>query len=318
MIKGKKILITGGAGFFGVHLSMRLIEDNNITIFDNFHRNALKYTNLEKHPHMRVVEGDVVKKEDIEKIKEHYDYIIHAAAIAGVDQVINRPIETMKVNFVGTLNVLEVFQDVEIERFVEISTSEVFGSYVYKQEEHSNVVLGSVGEARWTYAVSKLASEHLVYSFYRTRKMPTVTLRPFNIYGPFQVGTGAIHEFIERALNNQDIEIHNDGSQLRTWCYISDMIDAIILSLEKDSAVGHVFNIGNPVTAITVYNLAKLVKSITGSKSKLVFKSIEYKDVELRIPNINKAKELLGFNPKVDLEEGIKKTVEWYKKNIIT
>ena len=315
MIKNKKILLTGGAGFFGVHLSQYFIKNNNkVIIFDNFKRNAIKFTQLLDHPHLKIIKGDVLSRKDLLKVKDNYDYIIHMAAIAGVDQVINKPIETIKVNFVGTLNLLEIFEDIKLKRFLEISTSEVFGSYVYKQEEHTNVTLGGAGEARWTYAVSKLASEHLVYSYYKIKKTPAVTLRPFNIYGPYQVGTGAIHEFIERALQNKPIEVHNDGSQIRTWCYISDMIDAIISSLETKEAIGHIFNIGNPVTAITVYNLAKLVKNITGSKSKIVFKRIKYKDVELRIPNIDKAKNILKFNPKIDLEEGIKRTVEWYKK----
>ena len=118
------------------------------------------------------------------------------------------------------------------------------------------LLLGAVGEARWTYAVSKLATEHLALSYQKQYGLPTVSIRPFNIYGPRQVGEGAVHHFIARALRNDVITIHGDGSQIRSWCYIDDIVDGVLTAMESEAAVGHAFNIGNPRSTLTIYRLA--------------------------------------------------------------
>ena len=174
--------------------------------------------------------------------------------------------------------------------------------------------MGAVGEARWTYAISKLAGEHLAHSYYKEFGLPVISLRPFNIYGPGQVGEGAIHAFVTRALKNEDILIHGDGDQIRSWCYVDDIVDGILLCLEKREAIGEVFNIGNPKGTITILSLAQKIVDICESKSKIVFVPKSYIDVELRIPRIEKAKKILGYEPKIDLDKGIKRTIEWYKK----
>jgi dTDP-glucose 4,6-dehydratase len=202
-----------------------------------------------------------------------------------------------------------------LERLIDFSTSEVFGTHAYKVEETHLTSQGSVGEARWTYAISKLAGEYLSHSYYHEFDVPAVTIRPFNIYGPNQVGVGAIHHFIRRALANQDVEIHGDGSQIRAWCYISDIIDALLLILENPAAVGQVFNIGNPRSTVTIFDLAKSIIRIAGSGSKMVFRPINYVDVEIRVPSIDKARTLLRFDPRVDLEDGLRSTIEWYRRH---
>jgi nucleoside-diphosphate-sugar epimerase len=259
-------------------------------------------------------EGDVLDAASVSKAMEGADFVVHCAAIAGVDTVLESPVRTMRVNLLGTINVLEAAHKLSnLERFVDFSTSEVFGTHAYKVEETHITSQGSVGEARWTYAVSKLAGEYLSHSYYHEFRLPAVTVRPFNIYGPNQVGVGAIHHFIRRALINQDIEIHGDGSQIRAWCYITDIIDALLLILDKPEAVGQVFNIGNPRSTVTIYDLAKHVLRISGSKSNMVFRPINYVDVEIRVPSIEKGRSLLGFDPKVDLEDGLKATIDWYR-----
>ncbi|HNU67743.1 MAG TPA: NAD-dependent epimerase/dehydratase family protein [Myxococcota bacterium] len=174
--------------------------------------------------------------------------------------------------------------------------------------------LGAVGEARWTYAVSKLATEHLALNYHKQYGLPALSIRPFNIFGPRQVGEGAIHHFIRRALAGEDVVVHNDGSQIRAWCYIDDIIDALLLVMERPEAVGEAFNIGNPRSTITIYNLAREVIRIAGSRSRIVQKDWPFADVELRIPDISKARRLLGFEPSWNLEDGLERTVDWYRE----
>lgn len=316
LIESKTILLTGGAGFIGSQLVKRLSPKNRIVIFDNLHRNALQYADSECSSNVRLVRGDVLDRDSLFDAVRGCDVVIHLAAIAGVDTVMEMPTHTMKVNLLGTLNALDAAVSTGAQRFVDFSTSEVFGSHVYMAEEHDATALGVVGESRWTYAVSKLAAEHLVSSYHKEHGLGTVTIRPFNVYGPQQVGVGAIHTFVVDALQDKDLVVHGDGNQIRSWCYVDDMIDGTLLCLEKDEAVGHVFNIGNPRATVTVANLAHLVRRLCSSRSKIVYGYRDYVDVELRIPSIKKAQTLLGYWPKVDLEEGLARTIEWYRNRI--
>ncbi|HVP57340.1 MAG TPA: NAD-dependent epimerase/dehydratase family protein [bacterium] len=315
-LEGRRILLTGGAGFIGTQLVRKLAPANRVVIYDNLHRNALRYVDLASYPNVEVVKGDVLDRDAVIAAAASCDVVIHLAAIAGVDTVMEMPTLTMKVNLLGTLNVLDAAVSARVQRFVDFSTSEVFGSHVYMAEEHSATALGVVGESRWTYAVSKLAAEHLVSSYHKEHGLPAVTIRPFNVYGPQQVGVGAIHTFVVDAIKGNDLVIHGDGNQIRSWCYIDDMVDGALLCLENDSAIGHVFNIGNPRATVTVANLALLVRRLCSSASKIVYGCKDHVDVELRIPSIKKAQNLLGFWPKVDLEEGLARTIAWYRDEI--
>jgi nucleoside-diphosphate-sugar epimerase len=242
--------------------------------------------------------------------------VVHLAAIAGVDTVLKMPVTTMRVSLIGTYNVLEAaLARGGVERLIDFSTSEVFGTYAYKVSEGDVTTLGAVGEARWTYAVSKLATEHLAHTYRVQYGLPALSIRPFNIYGPGQVGEGAIHRFIVRALKGEDLEIHNEGSQIRAWCYVDDIVEGVLLCLERPAAVGHAFNIGNPRSVCTIYDLARTIVRLSGSSSRLRSVSWPNADVELRVPNIGKARELLGFEPRVDLEEGLLRTIEWYREH---
>jgi len=241
--------------------------------------------------------------------------VIHLAAVAGVDTVIRSPTRTMRVNMLGSANVLEAARENGgCERVVDFSTSEVFGTHAFRAEETDQTVLGAVGEARWTYAVSKLAGEHLAHAYYREFGLPTVVVRPFNIYGPGQVGEGAIHAFVRKALNDEDIEIHGDGNQIRAWCYVDDLVEGVLRCLTNPRAVGESFNIGNSRAVVTIYGLANTVLRVLQSRSKIRFTQKDYVDVELRVPHVAKAKRLLGFEAKVDLEEGLLKTAQWYQR----
>ena len=316
-LTGKRLFITGGGGFIGTHLVSRLVHDNEIVIFDNGRRDALRHTELASHRNVTLVRGDVLDFDAVLKSMRGCQLVVHLAAIAGVDDVHNHPVLTMKVNMIGTYNVLEAAVQNRMERVLDFSTSEVFGSYAFRVQEADVTSLGAVGESRWTYAVSKLATEHLAHNYYKEYGLPTASIRPFNIYGPQQVGQGAIHAFAVRALHGQDLVVHNDGSQIRAWCYVDDIVEGVVLTLTRPEAIGQAFNIGNPRSVVTVYNLAREVIRVSNSKSKIRFETVDRADVEFRIPSIKKARELLGFEPKVDLEEGLQRTIEWYRHHLV-
>lgn len=312
---GRRILITGGAGFIGATLALRLYKKNHIVIFDNFSRNALPGTGLDESDNVTIIKGDVRDVAAVRKAVDGCQVVVHMASIAGVDTVMQNPVPTMEVSLYGTANVLQACRDAgNIERFVDFSTSEVFGRYAYNVGEGDVTTLGAVGEARWTYAVSKIATEHLTYNYYKQYGLPTVAVRPFNIYGPRQVGQGAIHHFIRKALSKEELIVHNDGSQIRSWCFIDDIIDGVLLVLEKPEAVGHTFNIGNPRSTVTIFNLAREIVRLSSSSSTLKLVPWPFADVDLRIPNIDKARTVLGYEPRIDLEEGLLRTIYWYRQ----
>jgi len=314
MIKDKNIFITGGAGFIGSALAGRLLENNTVCLYDNLTRNSIKNKSFCDHPNLSLVTGDIMDSEKLQTAMKDSEIIVHCAAIAGIDTVIKKPVSTMRVNMIGSANVLEAASKIKnCERVVCFSTSEVFGSHAFKAEETDNTIMGSVGEARWTYAVSKLAVEHLAIAYHKEMNLPTTVIRPFNIYGPGQVGEGAMRIFIQNAIQDKTIEIHGDGTQIRAWCYIDDMIDGLLLSMSHPKAIGESFNIGNQKAVITIYGLVNTVLRVLNSKSPIVFSKKNYVDIELRVPVVKKAWELLGFEAKIDLEEGIRRTADYYK-----
>ena len=161
--------------------------------------------------------------------------------------------------------------------------------------------------------MSKLAGEHLAHAYHDELDLPTVTVRPFNVYGPGQIGGGAIRAFIEAALAGRDLVIHGDGTQVRAWCYVDDMVRAVLLCLERAEAVGQSFNIGNDRSVVTILELAERVKRLTGCPGEIVFQPLHYADVEIRSPNVAQARELLGFEAEIDLDEGLERTIAWYR-----
>lgn len=314
-LKGRRLLLTGGAGFIGSHLTERLAPDNEVVILDTLRRNALAPAGLDRHPHVKLIQGDVLDVDVVRRAMEGCDAVVHLASIAGVDTVLKNPVLTMRISLFGTANVLDAALAAGgVKRFIDFSTSEVFGRYAYNVTEWDATTLGAVGEARWTYAVAKLATEHLAMNYWKQYGLPTCSVRPFNIYGPRQVGEGAVHHFIVRALRGEPLEIHNDGSQIRAWCYVDDIVEGILLALTREEAVGHAFNIGNPRSTLTIHALAKEILRLSSSSSQISFVPWNHADVELRIPNISKARERLSFEPRVDLEEGLLRTVYWYRQ----
>ncbi len=317
MVRNQRILLTGGAGFIGSTLATALVENNFVRVYDILDRNTLASLPIADHPNLELVKGDVRDIDHLAGAADGMDAVVHLASVAGVSTVLNNPVKTMRVAIDGTANVLEACKRAGgIKRIVDFSTSEVFGRFAFNARENEATPIGPVGESRWTYAVAKIASEHLAHAYGREHNLPLVSLRPFNVYGPGQIGEGAIHNFIKRAITNEPIIVNNDGRQIRSWCYVTDMVKGTLLALHHPNAEGQVFNIGNPTATLTVLRLAELVRRMTGSSSEIQFKRNDYPDVETRVPNIDKARELLGYEPDVSLEDGIEKTIAWYRQQL--
>ncbi|MFT4703148.1 MAG: UDP-glucose 4-epimerase [Bradymonadia bacterium] len=317
MISGETILLTGGAGFIGSHLVEALLPHNHLHVFDTFRRHPVESHPLRDHDNVTFFQGDVRDMDGLRNASNGVTRVLHLASVAGVSTVLNNPSLTMNVAIQGTTNILELAREnPSIKRVITYSTSEVFGSHALNVTENDPTPLGPVSESRWTYAASKIASEHLAMSYGREFGVPAVSLRPFNVYGPGQVGEGAIHNFIARAIRNEPIIVNNDGRQIRSWCYVSDMVDGTLRALESEQSVGEAFNIGNPQATITVVRLAELIVRLAGSSSKIEYRKRDYPDVEVRLPNIDKAREYLAFEPRVSMEDGIARTIAWYREQL--
>jgi nucleoside-diphosphate-sugar epimerase len=317
VIRNATILVTGGAGFIGTALCRRLVEHNRIRILDNLRRNALAEAGFDRHPNVELVVGDVRDIAAVRSAMHGAAYVVHMASIAGVDTVRKHPVATMEVSLEGTMNVLRAAHEQGgVQRLIDFSTSEVFGTYAFRVREADVTSLGAVGEARWTYAVSKLATEHLAHNYFRQYGLPTCSIRPFNIFGPGQIGEGAVHAFVVRALKHEPIMIHNEGDQIRSWCYIDDIVDGIELCLERPEAIGESFNIGNPRSTVTIYQLARMVIELAHSRSEIQFVPWDFADVELRVPDVKKAEQRLGYRAKVDLDVGLGRTLDWYRQKM--
>jgi len=299
MVKNKRILITGGRGFIGSALAKRLSPDNDVTIFDI------------------ASGGDILDRTALGSAVKNSQIIIHTAARVGVSEVHDDPIATLQVNYTGTANVLAAALTTGCERLICFSTSEIFGMGADKVGEHGTPVFPDATDPRWCYAVGKLAAEHLALGYYKQYGLPVTIVRPFNVFGEGRVGNHALLNFITNALKGDELIVYGTGEQVRAWCHIDDFCDAVIEMLETDRAIfGKAFNIGNPWNAISVGNLARKVRWLCGRylSCGIVFKPAPFTDIMMRIPDIALARSILGFEPKVGLEEGLIRTIEWIKE----
>ena len=305
------VFITGGAGFIGSHIVRRLAKDHKVVVFDNYLKNSLTLLGYDKLENVTVIKGDVLDKELVASSMEGADTVIHAAASIGVDVVSQDQLNTMQVNIIGTSNVLEAAHKHNVKgRVIVFSTSEIFGEMAFKVSETDPVKSGAPWEARWGYGISKIAGEHFAHAYHTRFGLPIVCVRPFNVYGPGQTMNGAMKLFVANALQNKDIKINGDGTPIRAWCYVDDFVDCIMQCIENPKAIGESFNIGNPLQTMTVLGLAERVIELLGSTSKVIHGDPLKMEIYLRIPCIDKAMNLLGFDPKIDLKTGILKTAD--------
>jgi len=318
MIKGKNILITGGGGFIGSALAEKLVQHNHVVLLDNdFEHNSFAFTKLKGNGYVERIQSDILDIEKISQATREAQIVVHMAAKVGVQEVINDSLNTLEVNYIGTSNLLKsLASNQNCERVLVFSTSEVFGVHAFGIAENGDSILSSVQDIRWCYCISKLAAEQLAFSYFRQKGLPVVVIRPFNIFGPNRVGDHVVLRFILRALQNENLQIYGDGTQIRAWCYIDDFCDGILRAMEVPGAVGQAFNIGNHHNTITIFGLAKKIIELCGSKSGVDFKSLDFADIDIRVPNISKAIKILDFVPKVELDEGLADTIEWVKENM--
>jgi UDP-glucose 4-epimerase len=317
-IRNKTILITGGAGFIGSSLAERLAKENQVVLLDRFFRDQpVAFTSLRNSPNVHMVEADILEGREVVDVAREADIVIHAAAIVGVGRVCSYPRETMETNFTGTSRVLKALEkSSRLERFIYFSTSEVFGVNSFRVHEDTPTAVGPAAQARWSYAIAKLAGEHLVKAYHRQGGMPVVTVRPFNVFGPRRLGAHAILGFVLNSLTGTPLRVHGDGSQIRSWCYIDDFCNAIIEMIARPGAVGEDFNIGNPQNTLTILQLAQEVIRVTGGSVPIELTESPFPDIEIRVPSLDKARQILGYRPKYDLKRGLELTAHWYREHL--
>jgi UDP-glucose 4-epimerase len=312
-VSHQRIVLTGGAGFIGTHLAEFLGAGHQLVLLDNLRRDSLSYVPvLRALPNIRFQQADIMDHGGLAREMDGADAVVHMAAIAGVSSYYQQPLNTLRVNLLGTINVLDAAVAAGIKRFVYFSTSEVFGPDAMWVGEESPHHIGGASDRRWVYATSKLASEQFVMRYGEAYGLGCVIVRPFNVYGPRQTGEGAIANFCAAAIKGEPLVVYGDGSALRAWCYVGDFVAAVGTILERPETSGEVFNLGNPVEVTSTLGLARLVARLVPG-TEIRFRDVSRAEVRSRVPVIDKARRLLGWEPKVGLEEGLSRTLDWYR-----
>lgn len=310
-----KILITGGCGFIGTHLAAHLAGRYRLVLFDNLSRNSLRYVPaLRTMPDVEIVCGDILDRDKVRDVVDGAASVIHLAAVAGVSNYYEKPVETLKVNVQGTFGLLDAMVDARVNRLIYFSSSEVYGPHAENvTEADSMMVSGPVSDPRWVYAVSKLASEHAVLRSGETFGLKCTCVRPFNVYGPRQTGEGAISNFCRALVRDEAIQIYGDGSEIRAWCYVSDMVDAVQAMLDQQASFGLSLNVGNPEARCSTEELAEMLVRINGG-GRIEKVSRAHSPIPIRYPDTTLARERLDFRPCVGLEQGLSETLAWFRE----
>ena len=307
-----RALVTGGAGFIGSHVAERLLKDGNeVVVVDNLSTGSLK--NVESFKEYRgfeFVEGDIRDGKLIEALAERSDTVFHLAAAVGVQLIADDPVHTIETNIGGTETVLEAANKFGAKVLI-ASSSEVYGkSEATPFREEDDLVLGSTSMSRWAYACSKAIDEFLGQAFGQQYCLNVVIGRFFNTIGPRQTGQYGmvVPRFVERALKNRPVQIYGTGRQTRCFCYVGDLVEAVIELMNCEQAAGKVYNIGSS-EEISIEGLADKIIEMTGSKSKKQFVSYEeaygrpIEDMMRRVPCLERINAAIGWEPKTDLAE---------------
>jgi len=315
MIKNKNILITGGAGFIGSHLVELLIKEGNfIIILDNFNNyyegkdaNIQSVVKNYEAKDYHIIRGDITNKEIFTKIKVNVDIVFNLAAQAGVRYSIENASEVAQNNILSILNVLIYAVENDIGKVVHASSSSVYGNPLYTplDEDHPKNPISP-------YAVSKLCGEHYCNYYFREYNLPVTSLRFYTVYGPRGRPDMAIRKFFNLMFQNKDITIFGDGTQLRDYTYISDIVKGLYLAAEKTESAGQAFNLGYS-SPISVNDLVEKMYAISAKQKKVKYIKSQQGDVNITYSNTEKAKKFLNYHPQVNIDEGLKKTYEWQK-----
>jgi UDP-glucose 4-epimerase len=307
-----KVLITGGAGFIGSHLTEKFSsQGDEVTILDNFStgaENTLKQIGFRGN----LVEGDIRNHSLVDKLIENTELVLHMAAALGVSNIMNSTLESISTNILGSEVVLLSAAKHQKRIFI-ASSSEIYGKNPKQPlTENDDRVVGTPQNFRWTYSDSKAIEESMARVLYLEKKLPVTTLRFFNTIGPRQSAKYGmvVPRFIEAALNGDDIKVYGDGSQTRVFCHVYDAVEGLISLLNTESSIGEVYNVGG-IGEISILSLAKKVVEVTGSKSKIItlpytdVYPVGYEDMQRRVPDTSKLKNLTGWQAKIGLDEAI-------------
>jgi len=318
-----KALVTGGAGFIGSHLVERLLSDGHqVAVIDNLSTGSLKnIDDFEDHADFEFVEGDIRCAELMEPLIEGCDVIFHLAAAVGVRLIAEDPVHTIETNIGGTETVLDIANRFG-RKILLASTSEVYGkSEAVPFSEDDDIVLGSTSMPRWAYACSKAIDEFLGLAFHQQYGLGVVIARFFNTIGPRQTGRYGmvVPRFVQKALNDEPLQIYGTGDQTRCFCYVVDVVEAITRLMNCEDAAGRVFNVGTS-EEIAITALADKVIEIAGSRSSKQFVPYEtaygrpIEDMMRRVPNVERIRETVGWESGTNLDETLRIIVESFKR----
>jgi UDP-glucose 4-epimerase len=308
-----KYLITGGAGFIGSHLAERLIaRGDQVVVLDNLSTGDTNNLYSIKDE-IRFVQGNILDKGLIDDLVAESDFVVNLAASLGVFNIVNKPLESLITNLKGSGIVIES-ADQRKKPILIASTSEVYGKNIKDSlKETDDRIIGHPLKSRWSYSEAKAVDESLAYFYFLENKLPIRIVRFFNTVGPRQVGHYGmvVPRFVTAALKNEPLSVYGSGDQIRCFCHVTDAVRGLLLVMDSDKAVGEVFNVGNN-QQISIMELAKKVIEITGSKS--VIEKIAYEkaypegfeDMQRRVPDISKIKQVLGWSPEINLDQIIK------------
>jgi nucleoside-diphosphate-sugar epimerase len=312
-MKFSKVLVTGGAGFIGSHLVDRLLSEGfEVWVLDDFSSGRMENIVHHKGEAMfHLVKGDIRDFEIVNKVVKGVDAVFHEAALVDVALSVKDPLLFDDVNVDGTLNLLKASLDSNVKRFIFASSAAVYGDSKPAMKKE-NMRLKPISP----YGISKMASENYIRAFNELYGLETVCLRYFNVYGPRQASTssysGVITCFMNRLLENQPPIVNGDGKQTRDFVHVDDVVSANLLALACENVAGEVFNIASGVT-ISIYDLAKMLQRVTdAANSTPVFAEARQGDIKHASADIRKAYELLGYRPKMQLEDGLSGLIEWY------
>ncbi|MBT3346313.1 MAG: NAD-dependent epimerase/dehydratase family protein [Gemmatimonadetes bacterium] len=320
-----KVLITGGAGFIGSHLAERhLSMGDDVEIIDNLSTSDItNVQHLESHAKCNCVIDDILNVEVMRSLVADAELIYHLAAAVGVEYVLQNPLQTLTTNIRGTEILLELANE-QKKRVVLLSTSEIYGKkngHVPFRED-SDRILGPTTVVRWTYSTTKAVDELLALAYWREKRLPTTIVRPFNVIGPRQTGRYGmvVPRFIRQALLGDPITVYDNGEQTRCWTYIDDAVDGLVALAQSDAAAGEILNLGSNFET-SIKDLAIKIKGLTNSDSEIAFIPFSetrrnglYEDLVYRAPDLEKIRNLVGYDPKVDLDEALRRIIEYFKK----
>ena len=319
-----KTLITGGTGFIGSHLVGYLLsQEQPVVVLDNFSgASGENLSKLSKSSNLSIIKGSILDQELVAKLMKEVTYCFHLAAALGVEKINNDPITSFKTNLKGSQIVLNAAANFGARTLL-ASSSEIYGKNPNMPlKEDSDRVLGSPQVARWSYSEAKAMDELNAFELFKHKSFPVSIARFFNTVGPRQSGSYGmvLPRFIKAAISNQPLSVYGDGTQSRTFCSVTDVVDALVLLMDSKESIGQAFNIGS-TNEITITELAQKVIKLTDSSSEIVYKKHSevfgdhFEEPQRRVPDISKIKKVVGWQPKQSLDEVIIEIAEYLKAN---